>query len=123
MIAPRDIPHKAAKWDNDFKPELLNSTEAKIGDTTAVGTFPPELNGTVDMAGNVSEWTSSLARPYPYDETDGREDPKSTDNRVFRGVSWALRADKGSRLIASTRARPLASTSLAFAARPRPKTV
>jgi len=76
-------------WGNEFKPELLNSEEAKIDDTTTVGKFPPELNGTVDMAGNVSEWTSSLSRPYPYDEADGREDPKSTDNRVYRGGSWA----------------------------------
>jgi formylglycine-generating enzyme required for sulfatase activity len=76
-------------WGNEFKAELLNSEESKIGDTTAVGRFPPELNGTVDMAGNVSEWTSSLVRPYPYDEADGREDPESTENRVYRGGSWA----------------------------------
>jgi len=76
-------------WGNAFDAKLLNSDEAKVGDTTTTGKFPPELNGTVDMAGNVSEWTSSLARPYPYDEADGREDPKSTDNRVYRGGSWA----------------------------------
>jgi eukaryotic-like serine/threonine-protein kinase len=76
-------------WSNGFNAELLNSEEAEIGDTTPVGQFPPELNGTVDMAGNVSEWTSSLARPYPYDEADGREDPNSTEDRVYRGGSWA----------------------------------
>ena len=76
-------------WGNEFKAELLNSEEAKIGDTSAVGSFPPELNGTVDMAGNVSEWTSSLVRPYPYDEADGREDPKTPGPRAYRGGSWA----------------------------------
>jgi len=76
-------------WGNAFDPKLLNSDEAKTGDTTATGKFPLELNGTVDMAGNVSEWTSTLARPYPYNEADGREDPKSTDSRVYRGGSWA----------------------------------
>jgi formylglycine-generating enzyme required for sulfatase activity len=76
-------------WSNAFNAELLNSEEAEIGDTTPVGQFPPELNGTVDMAGNVSEWTSSLARPYPYDEADGREDPSSTEDRMYRGGSWA----------------------------------
>ena len=76
-------------WGNEFKAELLNSEEAKIGDTSAVGKFPPELNGTVDMAGNVSEWTSSLVRPYPYDEADGREDPKTPGPRAYRGGSWA----------------------------------
>jgi formylglycine-generating enzyme required for sulfatase activity len=92
-------------WGNEFKPELLNSEESKIGDTTAVGKFPPELNGTVDMAGNVSEWTSSLARPYPYDEADGREDLKSTENRVYRGGSWAQTEGKA-RVIARVDAQP-----------------
>jgi len=76
-------------WIGAFDPKLLNSEESKIGDTTAVGTFPPELNGTVDMAGNVSEWTSSVFRDYPYNEADGREDPKTPGPRAYRGGSWA----------------------------------
>jgi serine/threonine protein kinase/formylglycine-generating enzyme required for sulfatase activity len=76
-------------WGNTFDVKLLNSDESQSGDTTAVGTFPPELNGTVDMAGNVSEWTSSLFRAYPYDEADGREDPKTPGPRTYRGGSWA----------------------------------
>src|SRR5262249_52424225 len=76
-------------WGNTFDPKLVNSEEAQVEDTTTVGSFAPELNGTVDMAGNVSEWTSSLARPYPYDAADGREEAKSTDDRIYRGGSWA----------------------------------
>jgi formylglycine-generating enzyme required for sulfatase activity len=76
-------------WGNTFDQKLLNSDESKIGDTTAVGSYPPELNGTVDMAGNVSEWTNSLSKPYPYNEADGRENPKSEGDRVYRGGSWA----------------------------------
>jgi len=76
-------------WGDAFDVKLLNSEESKIEDTTAVGTFPPELNGTVDMAGNVSEWTNSLFRAYPYNEADGREDPKTPGPRAYRGGSWA----------------------------------
>ena len=76
-------------WGNTFDLKLLNSEESKIEDTTAVGMFPPELNGTVDMAGNVSEWTNSVFRAYPYNEADGREDPKTPGPRTYRGGSWA----------------------------------
>jgi serine/threonine protein kinase/formylglycine-generating enzyme required for sulfatase activity len=76
-------------WGDVFDPARLNSSESHTGDTTAVGTFPPELNGTFDMGGNVSEWTSSLFKPYPYNEADGREDQQANGDRVFRGGSWA----------------------------------
>jgi formylglycine-generating enzyme required for sulfatase activity len=76
-------------WGNEFDLKRLNSDESKAGDTTPVGQFPAEINGTVDMGGNVSEWTSSLSRPYPYAEADGREDLQATGDRVYRGGSWA----------------------------------
>jgi formylglycine-generating enzyme required for sulfatase activity/tRNA A-37 threonylcarbamoyl transferase component Bud32 len=76
-------------WGDDFDPTRLNSAEANIGDTSKVGQFPPELNNTVDMGGNVYEWTSSLAQPYPYKADDGREDPQADGDRIFRGGSWA----------------------------------
>jgi formylglycine-generating enzyme required for sulfatase activity len=92
---------KAASWNaathtktiwpfgNEFDPAKLNSDESKVGDTTEVGQFGPEQNGTVDMSGNVREWTSSLLKPFPYDEADGREDPQAPGARVYRGGSWA----------------------------------
>jgi formylglycine-generating enzyme required for sulfatase activity len=92
---------KAASWDsatrtktvwafgNEFDKSRLNSAESSNLDTTAVGQFGPELNKTFDMAGNVSEWTSSLSKPYPYDATDGREDLAAQGDRVYRGGSWA----------------------------------
>ncbi|HEY5731283.1 MAG TPA: SUMF1/EgtB/PvdO family nonheme iron enzyme [Anaerolineales bacterium] len=44
--------------------------------------------GALDMAGNVSEWVSSLAKSYPYSSTDGREDLLEDGRRVVRGSSW-----------------------------------
>ena len=43
--------------------------------------------GVANMAGNVSEWTSSLYSEYPYDPDDGREDSESEEARVVRGGS------------------------------------
>jgi eukaryotic-like serine/threonine-protein kinase len=76
-------------WGNQFDPQRLNSDEARLGDTTAVDQFPEELNRTVGMGGNVSEWTSSLNMPYPYTEADGRENLEATGDRIYRGGSWA----------------------------------
>jgi formylglycine-generating enzyme required for sulfatase activity len=91
---------KAASWSpaqekviwafgNEFNPELLNSQEAGNRDTTAVDTYVPEVNNTQDMAGNVSEWTSSLSLPYPYNADDGREAADASGDRIYRGGSWA----------------------------------
>ncbi len=57
------------------------------GETDPVGSHPkgatPE--GVFDFSGNETEWTSSLFKPYPYDATDGREDPNAPGERVTRG--------------------------------------
>ena len=47
--------------------------------------------------GNVSEWTRSSYRPYPYRDDDGRNAEANSERRVARGGSWADRpADAGS---------------------------
>jgi len=62
-----------------------------------VGQTTPNAWGVKDMVGNVSEWTRSSYRPYPYKETDGRNDLKDSGRKVARGGSWADRpADAGS---------------------------
>jgi formylglycine-generating enzyme required for sulfatase activity len=59
--------------------------------TTPVGAYSPTGNspfGCADVAGNVSEWTASQYRPYPYDAGDGRDDPAGEVERTTRGGSW-----------------------------------
>jgi formylglycine-generating enzyme required for sulfatase activity len=56
-----------------------------------VGQTEPNPWGLKDMIGNVSEWTRSSYRPYPY-----RDDDSRSGRKVARGGSWADRpADAG----------------------------
>ncbi|HYW79400.1 MAG TPA: SUMF1/EgtB/PvdO family nonheme iron enzyme, partial [Thermoguttaceae bacterium] len=50
--------------------------------------YEPSPLGLYDIVGNVSEWTRSSYRPYPYDEKDGRNDGNPHDQKVARGGSW-----------------------------------
>ncbi len=55
----------------------------------ATGQYRPNAWGLYDMHGNVAEWTLSAHWPYPYQEGDGRNDPRlGTEKRVVRGGSW-----------------------------------
>lgn len=60
------------------------------GDTAPVGTHRAGATprGVQDLAGNLAEWTHTLFRPYPYDPTDGREDPDDPGERVTRGGDY-----------------------------------
>jgi hypothetical protein len=42
------------------------------------------------MAGSLSEWTSTLDRPYPYRGDDGREYPSLPGERVVRGGDYVF---------------------------------
>ena len=61
-----------------------------VGDTTPVDQHEKGVSpyGVYGMAGDVWEWTSSLSKFYPYDATDGREDPEASGKRIARGGSW-----------------------------------
>jgi len=55
-----------------------------------VGKYQPNAWGLLDMHGNVSEWTRTAYRPYPY-KSDGRDDDNAAGERVIRGGSWVDR--------------------------------
>ena len=56
-----------------------------------VGQKRANVWGLKDMVGNVSEWTLSSHRPYPYVEGDGRNNGDVHEPKVARGGSWADR--------------------------------
>ncbi len=65
------------------------------GKTVPAGSLPKGAtsDGVLDLAGNVHEWTSSIALPYPYRADDGREDPDKLADRVTRGGAADTSAD------------------------------
>jgi iron(II)-dependent oxidoreductase len=62
----------------------------RSGQTAPVGSRPigTTPDGIVDLAGSLAEWTSTLARRYPYREDDGREDPLLPGERITRGGDY-----------------------------------
>ena len=50
--------------------------------------YEPSAWGLYDMVGNVSEWTRSSYRSYPYNDGDGRNDGDLSEKKVARGGSW-----------------------------------
>jgi len=82
-------------WGNQNPtPDLLNYRGTGLDTWSSVGSYPSGASpfGTLDMAGNAWEWTSSAYANYPYNPRDGREDLKSGKSRVVRGGSFNLNA-------------------------------
>lgn len=76
-------------WNNNYAVWGRDNSQgtANVGSIT-FGSTGISWVGTLDMIGNVREWTSSLYRSYPYGIDDGREDKDTIANRVVRGDSW-----------------------------------
>ena len=74
-------------WGNEPPSRQRAQYAAGYGNTRPVGSFlaGATAEGVFDLAGNVHEWTSSIALPYPYRADDGREDPDKVADRVTRG--------------------------------------
>ncbi len=77
--AARGTDGREYPWGSDFDADKANTTEGGIGDTSPVGAYPngASLTGTLDMSGNVWEWTASN-----YDSS----------NKVLRGGSFSSQA-------------------------------
>lgn len=91
-------------WGDGWDPLRANTNETRVWQTTPVGVFVEGDSpfGAADMAGNTTEWTSSLIGgymddesacdfPYPYAPSDGRENPAAPVSvcRVLRGGEWS----------------------------------
>jgi len=80
-------------WGDEFDEERCNVDahgelrleSSLVGRYSPAGDSPYEL---ADMAGNVWEWTSSFYQSYPYDASDGREEPGDAGIRVVRGGAY-----------------------------------
>jgi len=77
-------------WGDRFDPDKANTAEGRTRGTTPVGVYHHGASpyGALDMVGNVSEWTRSLYKPYPYDAHDGRNHLEGGGHRVLRGGSF-----------------------------------
>ncbi len=88
--AARGTDGREYPWGDEFDRAKCNDGWGGFNPSTSPGQYSPEGDspyGVANMAGNVSEWTSSLYRPYPYHADDGREDPVGDEARVVRGGS------------------------------------
>ena len=82
-------------WGDSFEQVRCNCRGSGVDATTSVGAFADGAApcGAQDLAGNVSEWTSSLYHPYPYRADNGSmgapgELTDLSSRYVCRGGSW-----------------------------------
>lgn len=89
--AARGTDGRIYPWGNTFDQARCNTRGAMTNTPTPIGDYPSGSSpyGAQDMAGNVSEWTISIFKPYPYNAGDGRENPNARGDRVLRGSSWS----------------------------------
>ncbi|MCB0030618.1 MAG: SUMF1/EgtB/PvdO family nonheme iron enzyme, partial [Anaerolineales bacterium] len=104
---PNEAEIRRYPWGDEAQPGMANYADTGIGTTSPVGAFPADYSpyGVMDMAGNLSEWTRSLWKAYPYPVETILVDSNSRETRVFRGgafgdslAEWSRCAFRGSHL-------------------------
>ena len=109
--AARGTDGRTYPWGSDWNVNKANTKEAGYRGTIIVGSFPAGASpyGVMDMAGNVSEWTSDWFQPYPgYPGGDSEAQYFGEKYRVIRGGGWF--SDQN---LARTTERSASSTTLA----------
>ena len=83
-------PSRIYPWGDKADVERMNFADTRVDQTSALGCFPGGASpyGAEEMTGNVWEWTRSVYQPYPYQPSDGREEPASRAPRVLRGGAF-----------------------------------
>lgn len=72
-----------------YQPDYANTSETLIRRPAPVGLFAEGAPyGIYDLNGNVYEWTSTLALPYPYVNDAAHEDLSLEGRRIMRGGSF-----------------------------------
>ncbi len=86
-VDPQPVPKQHRSPLIDFVPRDESFDDGRmLPDGT--GQYKANAFGLHDMIGNVAEWTRTSYKPYPYNETDGRNDLSTDDAKVVRGGSW-----------------------------------
>ena len=85
-------------WGNDEDSSRLNSQEGGLGRTSEIGAYPQGATpqGTMDLAGNVREWTADRYGPYLAAEEGLHAPPSEGDGIAVRGSSWRTYNDLSS---------------------------
>ena len=83
----------AAPAEVEMRAAMQNVEAAKLAAPDGYAPHPVGVSaanrwGLYDMLGNVSEWCSSLAQPYPFNESDGRESASVPGARILRGGNF-----------------------------------
>ena len=84
-------PMRNPTFQHDFIPRDKNVNDGSMLGVE-VGKYKPNPWGLYNMIGNVSEWTRSNYKAYPYNAADGRNNLSIKSQKVMRGGSWRDRA-------------------------------